>query len=334
MILEAVFTYNAEVMAPRKRTAKPRILSGSMPVEIAEITAGQAPVALRTATEAGKREYLWDGERLLTAVEKGPSARIEDHTDHRTLTRESALGDPLRLQAGYSRHKDAPFPQDDPMVARIVKSNIDERKRQVAAAAARFVLVGGVLHEEAPEPVYCVANHANIFEPRNWVLELDSMKDVADCGMRHFRADERETALASQETVEDDGSLIEVLVPEACRAPMPEAALLVVAREVIDEMKDGVLEGSVAFFEAYAKVRDCASSLREAIALGHRNERLSFAGSNLSLSLTTAVPELGHLDKDLSWNIERVVEATGRHDGRLDLLELAGLDEGPQPARR
>jgi len=328
MILNVDFIYEAVVLRGRKRTPDDVSLVSTQPVEVREVEAAAAPVALRTREDrpgggGGTREYrLFEGG--LWVVHKDDEGKAPANAAW------------LARQAGSIA--DAPYGYGHPFAAttshrggvlgrpgevpdlRLLRSDHDDRAAAVREAAAGILLVDGLVHRPAPEPVYeFVDEHRfSLLYVRGYTAPGKGRP--LNYGISHFRADERAHMLAAfgdQGTRAADMADIEVLIPEAVRAPLPEQALLVAARVMRDDLARMVLERDAAFFGVYADLRDAMRAMEAGLAESERGGPPCETEA-LAAALGTAVSVVLAEDPDARRRlcVEWASAALARHEER------------------
>ncbi len=278
MILHAVFAYKAEVLAPRQRNPRERVFSGRVALEIREAAVGDVPVAFRWRERdimdrlRAVHEIRWDGENLWKRVEtEGPRDRrvardaewLSGRLDHRALDDGPSDSDPLGLRVfgHWKRDVDCLFIEQDATVASVRESDHDLRKAVVEARAAGLMSLDGDLYVKVPEPAYHVDWAGGLSNGRIRVKVVHP-EDYSECGSLHWRLDEVD-AVAATKGIEPGfrKKLVEVLIPEAVRAPLSEATLLQAGRRAEDAMGEELRRNGADFFAAFMAVRDANAAL-------------------------------------------------------------------------
>ena len=335
MNLDVTLCYVASVLAARQRTPRPRAFSERMTVEVREVGLPDLPVAMRWDVASGAggarsaREVRWDGEALWQRLGEGGRAGPQDvawllaRVDHRDPVVVGGAQDPLSLRTQYIDHGTrAPFMAADPTVVRVSHTYLPERRAEVEAAAASLLLVDGALYERAVEPVLVVRRGGLV--GKSWVRVVQ-MGDVLENGNDLWRADETAHMSATQDL--EDGwerDAIEVLLPEAVRAPLPESALLRAGKATLDDMAKAVLERDAGFFSAYAAVRDTRAVLSAGLARGDGRGTEAFVAA--LVAARDVLPSLRpRNDPDYAILSERLVDAA------LDRRDALAFADGFAP---
>jgi hypothetical protein len=318
MILNVDYVYEALVRHRRKHRNESHHYLATQPVEIREVPASAAPVALRVHDnrlrdgEPKTREYRLFEDALWLPARAGrgsDQAGVEWLREAATAAGTSPYeyGNPFGATV-QNKMAVRGRREDDETVVALADSNQDARAAGVRAAAAEYVLVDGVVHSRAPEPVYEV--HAERDFAFVHVRAYSPPEKGADgrFGTHHFRADERgymESAYPLGGYAAGEMPSIEVLLPEAVRAPIAEQALHAAAAFVRDDLGKKVLDGDVGTFVSYAALRDAVRTLGAELAAGGAAPVCDAVAS----ALAGAVETLGGID--------------GKEGGRLS-VEWAG----------
>lgn len=290
MLFHVTFVYEADVVPPRKRNSVSRPFLATVPVEVEEVASADLPVAFRF-----DEKRFWDkGLGVLREIrwaegrghwqedldipdrddaepgERPPAHRrdadwLSAHADARGDAVDGGGGnDPFRTLTYRIGDADKLAPiEGDPQVAKIRSWDREEREAAVRAAAANMILVDGVLHERTSEPVYNLRQTRSLSSDRTWI-EIDRADGYEVKGRTHFRADEREGMLR-RAGIDGEASAIEVLIPDAVRAPLPERELAECAELVANRLGNELKDNDRAFFSAYADVRDALASFKAAL---------------------------------------------------------------------
>jgi hypothetical protein len=278
MILHVDYRYTAGIIPPRKRNPVERVYRGTVPVEVREAEAGEAPVAMRFRSDVffdeappgtmldlrwldGKlwrpcfdppaRDVMFSDGPMPPAVRRGVDwLEACARTGYRN---DSAHGSPFPTGfKSWGSTEEPPRIGEDPEARTVQTSNAGEREADIAKAAARFLVVDGIVHRTCPEPVYEIRPGDRFVHP----VLLGSVNSNTG-PERIFRADELDLIMGMDRLDEvPEESRIEVLIPEAVRFDGPMQCLIRSADSALSWMKNAIAERDVEFFRTYAAMRD------------------------------------------------------------------------------
>jgi hypothetical protein len=262
---DVLFVHEASVLHKRQRKPRPVILAERAEVTIPHVSIGAAPVALRypdpMARDGKLRELRWTGDRLVTAVEDADGGPVT-----LDLARQlAARGDgPFRGALDW-QHR-AARPTDDPSLAEARIVDMPNREWSLAvvrARAERLVLVDGILHVAAEEPVYLV--HHSPWAPAVHIMVTTAADAMHRKAAAAFRADRLQAAIAHARRPVPGGlaseravfhSAIEVLRPEALRFDDRAVAVRRIAAELLDCVAGDLAQAGLPAMAAYVALRD------------------------------------------------------------------------------
>ena len=354
MLLDVTFAYEAEVLAPRKRRLENKVFLATIPVEIDEIPSAGLPVAFRfderQRWDDGKgvaREVRWSAELghwqadldVAPARDLGPEERpatkerdaawLAAHSDPRLTDFSRFSDDPFRILAGvYGNVSGSEFIEGNPNVVKVGRTNRDEREAEVRAAIEAMLIVDGVLHERTTEPVFNIRELRTREGNHGWAV-IERAGDHSVKGRTHFRADE---AAAVEAMVSGSGNdvmpAVEVLIPEAVRAPLPEMDVVEAAELLMARMAEDLKKQDRAFFLAYADLRDSVLPARIALANLRPGRDEPPPVGDVSAAIQAALPLAAAANEYGGWFIEIAQNACARYDARQLGMDL---DAAPAP---
>ena len=276
MIVEVNFRYDAAVLGARRRNAWDRIYLGTVPVEVREIPAAEAPVAMRfvasryedSAPGAELRLRWFEGELYKPLFEVGPDDRRSETPP--TVTPRTAPW--VEACAASDCNKDynyGPFPsgsrsyraetvkriEEDLEVAKVVKTDHDKMAAKQREAAERLILVDGEAYQRCPEPVY-VFKHGG-FRGESWVNTEFYNESSHERGEHVYRVDELHVLKARYggDSISVN-SPVEIDIPAAVRNEAPHRLVIARVKAVKDRMQNEIANRDVEYFAQFAIVRD------------------------------------------------------------------------------
>lgn len=347
MLLHITYVYEAEVVAHRKRNPETRAYIDTRTVEVPEVSEADLPVAFKWKSDrsyredAGvPREVRWTPEHGLW--EERTEIERTRGSDEVTVTRFDAEW--LRRQADATSEENregwrpgstfALYPDshgnhdvremvrigDDTGIRSVRSSTADSRWGEVEAKVRGMLLMDGKVMRRAVEPVYEVSGSGSIFDrDTRRFLRIEPAPSIgSDEGLDHYRADEVEHMLASHTFHPRRDEAIQVLIPDAVRAPLPEMALMEVAKTIVERLEDKLKENDRAFFDAFADVRDTLRSFRKDVTRAHEHGEGMPDGAHLVEALQAALPACAmvSLYGGEDWVKERVDRVCERYDAR------------------
>ncbi|GJD87697.1 hypothetical protein BHAOGJBA_1202 [Methylobacterium hispanicum] len=290
-MFEVPFAYTAQTVALGKRKLVPTTLMSSVMVEVASVSAEEAPLVLRWHRYNWGREdelqppfdYRLHGGDLFLPVYYEYSGRPDHHVDLSEAV--AAAGQGYRgkfnpLAAGEEFHR---IPADARRRARDVdgimtirSSDEDEIAARIRGKAADLIAVDGLLFRRTQdaEPIYDLSNgHLK-------TVKLGSVKPDHRDVRTHFRVDQIPEVLEVLGAFEgqDEGSaeidlddpatyrgrfreFVEVFDAGVLRyQPDQGPKLLAYAASLVAREKDGIADAPVATMVAYAAVRDAVKA--------------------------------------------------------------------------
>ena len=207
-------------------------------------------------------------------------------------------------------------------VAACITDDRDERAAEVREAASGILLVDGVPHGPAAEPVYEVreTNHGDYTFVYVEPYRAPGGARPSNFGMAHYRADEHAFLLERhQPTDVDRARQIEVLDPRALRAPLAEHALLTAATNLLEVLGKMVLRRDAAFFATYAALRDALPGLSRAVVEAEGGASAGPAAEAVAGPLSDAVAAIRAEDPEAGrrLGVQWAELALERHEARL-----------------
>ncbi|AOG02828.1 hypothetical protein [Bosea sp. RAC05] len=276
-IIDVPFSYEAVVRHKRKRNTSRHVYVATVPVEIAELTDAQAPIALRYQDhnygEGDPVEMRWFEGHLWAQKMISTDDDTKIPADFGWLlgvNREfDQYGNPLSSHDCPKTGATTARIEDDVDIQEVHVSGRESIEAKIRDLAAEIVLIGGTLWERSKEPYlylttsggYAWINVAKPFQQQAERLSfrLDQLGIIKQACAHDLRGIETIT-----------GPIVEILIPDALKKPCDEVALLASARNILDDMKKAIATQDVEFFIAY---RD----LREAMAAAERQLELNQA---------------------------------------------------------
>ncbi len=352
MLLHITYVYEAEVIAHRKRNPETREYVEKRSLEIPEVSEADLPVAFRWVSGRPHREDagltreirwseshgLWE-ERTEVLRNRRNGEVAVTHFDAEWLKRQCDAtleenshgydaGGTFGLFPNSRRSRDAGTLtriEDDAGIRSVRRSTADERWGEIRSRAYGMLLMDGRLMRRGREPVYEASGPTSIFETdERRFLRIEPAPGLGGGeGLDHYRADEVEHMLGSLSFRPGQDERIEVLIPEAVRAPLPEMALMDVAVTVLNQLDDRLKDHDRAFFDAYADVRDILRTFRKDAERAYEAGEGMPDGAPLVGALQAALPACGLVSlRGDGWVEERVRRACDRYDARS--LALVG----------
>lgn len=276
-IIDVPFSYEAVVRHKRKRNTSRHVYVATVPVEIAELTDAQAPIALRYQDynygEGDPVEMRWFEGHLWAqkTVSNDDGEDVPANFDWLLEVNQEfdQHGNPLKAHDSPRTGATTSRIEDDVDIQEVHVSGRESIEAKIRDLASEIVLIGGTIWERSKEPYL----HLSTSGGYAWV-------NVAKPWQKHaerlsFRLDQM--GIIKQACAQDlrgidtiTGPVIEILIPDALKKPCDEMALLVSAGNILDDMKKAIATQDVEFFIAY---RD----LREAVAAAERQLELNQA---------------------------------------------------------
>lgn len=284
MIVEVPFFYDFPYVPHRARKQKTAVVRDVVPIELAEVAADQAPVALRVCANrfsrswnAGRpRDYrFWNGSLWrpysveVDGSEKGnrdfevkaASAFVQDATREGGFFTSS--GQSWKFERAVALDSLMPCrPKASPEALR------DAAVREIEARASNVLLVEGVAYHRISEPVYRVKQWGDVPEHTSIEIAHVNQIEAKDDPAEFFRADRFDDAAAEFErrtgkpiTVHalesEERGRIEVLIAEVLRFRYDmRPRVLNEAKEILSWMENGVVKYDISFATAFIRLRD------------------------------------------------------------------------------
>lgn len=286
MIFDVKFRYTLEITRYRKRNSEEVRISDSVPVEVRSVTSQEAPVAFRFQ---GEERSPWEGKaielrsfggslwRPLATVnydsKRGQTAAplTASELQAKLARNDLASGTPFALGSAYHDHKRSTTLEE---IGRCkIAGNGEEIRaaaiRELHELAAEVLVVDGILHQPAVEPVYVIRTYGNGAEYGDIEIGFVSNVSHETPPGQVFRADQPEAALAaaiemdfkSPVTEIPPAQRIEVLIPELVTfrydmGPRLEAGAMDICRSMADDLK----EADLPFAAGYIRLRDALAA--------------------------------------------------------------------------
>jgi hypothetical protein len=295
MIVEVPFCYEIPYIPHRGRKKKTANVVDKASIEIKDLTAAEAPVAVRVVAgkfsrswNAGQpRDYryadgrFWRSHSVKTQPRRDNKMNIARHAAMpvKEMVRSISSGGGPFSKHGLSWKLERAVALDSLMPCRLLASPEVLREAEVLriqSLAERILFVEGVAYYEISEPVYRVEKSGSFDQ----YTSIETMH-VAQIEAGHnpsgfFRADRFDEAVAEYERVSGQkmtkrkmadvaDSRIEVLMPKVLsfRYDM-RPRVMEEAKEILSWMKDGLEKNDIAFASAFIRLRDALKDERDA----------------------------------------------------------------------
>ena len=274
MIIDVPYFYEAEVRRPRKQKAEEVTYRASVPVEVREITAAEAPLAIRCEDpngpimDKGVKEYRWFEDDLWSAYRPSDGSGMpragRDAAWLLSVNEEpNTYNNPLGGGAKSPYRYTAVPMSEDLAIAEVRKDGSEAVAAGIRHRADGIVPVDGMIWHRAVEPVLTFNQATDRGGPRGYVWVRAGATNEAPHTV--FRIDEGHTIQKATPEIYGDYEpeflpelkipYVEVLIPEAVRYRATERALAEAGQMVIDEMKKHVVDQEVDYFVAFANLR-------------------------------------------------------------------------------
>jgi hypothetical protein len=285
MIFDVKFRWKLEVRRYRKRNSEELRISDSTAVEVCEVARAAAPVAFRYQ---GLERTAWEGRPIEIRTFGGRLWQPKPEVDHAAGAETVAALTSARLQAQLAaddKARGTPFAlagahydygtsielaqigrcefKGDPEATRA------EVVQQLQELASDLLVVDGVVHEPASEPVYVIRTWGHRDEYGDIELGFVSGVDADTHPSRVFRADQAEHVIAEARSMDfgtpatalDPQHRIEVLMPDLVTfrydmAPRLEKQ----ARSICDSMANDLKDADLPFAATYIRLRDALNA--------------------------------------------------------------------------
>jgi hypothetical protein len=285
MIFDVKFRWTLEIRRHRKRNSEVVRISDSTPVKVCETAGNAAPVAFRyqgperTAWEGRPVEIRAFGGRLWqptadvdhSAGDKIVAALTSERLQARLSADDKAEGTPFALPGAYYDHRSSMA------IAQIgrceFKENPEETRadavQQLQDLASDLLVVDGVVHEPACEPVYVIRTWGHRDEYGDIELGFVSGVDADVRPSRVFRADQAEHVIAEAMSMDFDRAVTEIEPQHRIEVLMPDLVtfrydmtprLEKQARSICDSMANDLKEADLPFAATYIRLRDALSA--------------------------------------------------------------------------
>lgn len=286
MIFDVKFRYTLEITRYRKRNSEEVRISDSVPVEVRNVTGKEAPVAFRFR---GEERSAWEGKavelrsfggalwRAMASVgydsEKGRTANplTTGELQSKLAGSDLANGTPFALDSAYNDHRRSTTLDE---IGRCkIKGNGQEIRaaaiRELHKLASELLVVDGVVHEPASEPVYVIKTYGHGAEYGDIEIGFVSNVNHEMSPAQVFRADQPEAAVAAAVAMDftspvtelPDDQRIDVLMPELVTfrydmGPRLEAR----AKSICQSMAEDLKEADLPYAAGYIRLRDALAA--------------------------------------------------------------------------
>ncbi len=286
MIVDVAVRYKAKVKRHRGRDFRLETFSCVVPVEVRELSASEAPVAVRydepldpharharhEVRPVVLRDVCGRLGRVVQARD-GDGRTVRETCDGAWLAQVSSQGDrtspgPFRELAGWHGHEPAPL-IEDVRISAVESSDRMDVLARAHAVAAGLALVDGVLWQACEEPRLVVEGDPmdrNLL--RGWVRHRVG-SDRSDPS-KEFRLDQADLATRLNHKLVDYGfriemPRIEVVMPELLRLRTTEALLASAAEQLAEWMGRDLKTKPLSYMTAFAGLREALPSFRAAV---------------------------------------------------------------------
>lgn len=293
MIFETPFCYTVSYIPHRARNERPATIKDRAPIEIAEASASEAPVALRV--DAGQFSHTWNAGaprdyRFFNGSFWRPySIQTESRRGNREnkmryapmsvdeLIRRTSLGGGPLGDSNLAWKLNRAIELDSLVRCRFKESPEVLREsviRDLQKAADEMLIVDGVAYHRISEPVFRVKTWGSFDQYLS--IEVEHVADIKpeDDPTDFFRADRFDDAVVQYErrsgkkfTKKTAGDVaerrIEVLLPTTLsfRYDM-RPRVLREAKEILSWMENGLAKNDMAFASAFIHLRDAIQDER------------------------------------------------------------------------
>lgn len=287
-IIDVPISYTVKLVPPKKRNAREFDIIENVPVEIPDLSADEAPVAMRLAPLSshwyGKKpvDHRWFGERLYAPFGRAASGKdleymqVEDMVAKMADRNEDPYHVPFSLPARrynleYIERKDLP-------PGRIEDDGTAERAQKIAtvqAQAAEMVLVDGGVYLTCAEPIYQLEYNSSGFSRSSVDEPTFSLRTIAPSEIKvttppdhFFRVDQLNEALSVMRAADDRRGLspadleenvwnrVEVLIPDAVRFIFDVRPRMDMAIEhLLEKCRKRLPDSELPFMKTYVGLR-------------------------------------------------------------------------------
>ena len=319
-ILSVPFSYEATVRYKRKRSTSTHCFRAEIPVEIAEVAAQDAPVAIRIKDKWARpveQTYRWRDAKLWA------QELLREKPVSLTAFIESLAGTDHELNPS-SRFSDRQLERDLD-IQEVYQTDREETERKVRRAASDVMFVDGFQWKVVEEP----------FLAADMERDYPSVRLIEGYERRppfqSFRLDELglikeiygervERAKAFREPEQ-----IEILIPESIKRRFEPDLLLATAREVGRVMSNRIELLDVAYFSAFAALRDETWALEQMLRTDPAAD-LTELSQKLREALQQTAADREKHELGGAWFEEDKLRALARVDRYVGEIELGTLE--------
>lgn len=245
-IVEVPLCYSIVAVAKNKRKEETYVVSETTPVEVAAVSAKDAPVAVKAVVEGSKVSYrmhdgrLWEPVRLCDPkLDAQDAARLPFETNPFV-----AADSPLRTAP------DKVKPTVDLALKSVSKNNRAEGLADAQRRANDVILIDGVIHQSSPGPVLVVTADA-----RGRAAKM-TVEHLADQIPLVYRCDEWDMAAETANSMFGNVSLPaqrpEILAPEALTLDSRSHSVVAAGRHLYSTGLEKFTSGSLTTAFMYA----------------------------------------------------------------------------------
>jgi hypothetical protein len=319
MFLKVPLRYQAEVLKPRCRNSEPMIFGEWLEVEVEEVSASDAPVAVRwiadasrhlrlTQASADMREPVVKETRWWEDSHYRPVFDVEDRAETNAFTRSTlieACANGIPLAFALPMHNDHDIkavvagelrPIADFQFRKIENSTRDRAIADVTKRAADLLIINGEVWRKCAEPIYVVKQGVGLIvhipsDNEDWIdperqFRIDRLDDAID----HFDIDERWIRHRA-----------DVIFPDAIRFDDETPAMICACRKVVDRFRGTSLDKKpTEFLIAWAVLRDAV----ELAELGPTEDGMNELVAHLRNLVAVSESQHYHI-KDMENSLDR-----------------------------
>ncbi|MGY3581845.1 hypothetical protein ACVIGB_000084 [Bradyrhizobium sp. USDA 4341] len=280
MIIDVKFRWTLAFTLKGKRKPEDARISDVAPVEVRSISGDEAPAAFRYQ---GVERSDWEGQTIDVRSFEGrlwqPKA-VVDYDGRKTvaaltleefqaklLADDRAVGTPFQLHDAYSDYRTSTTL--DHIGSCKLEADYEEKRsavvQQLQRLALDLLIVDGVVHEPACEPVYVIKAWGHGDEYGDIEIEFASDIDAETAPNRVFRSDRPEEVAAEAVAMGFETPVteikpeyrIEVLIPELVTFQYDMASRLrKQAQRICDGMVSDLKDADLSFAATYIQLRD------------------------------------------------------------------------------